>query len=89
MTQLDLTFPGPNLNDADHSRLSKQMAAVFALMSDGNWRTLRQIAEATTAPEASASAQLRHLRKRKWGGHTVERRHEGGGLYLYRLIVTT
>src|SRR5690348_12949689 len=80
-------FNGPDLTAADHQRLAGQMARVFDLMADGNWRTLREIAEATGDPESSISAQLRHLRKSRFGGHTVERKHEGGGLYRYQLIV--
>ena len=87
MTQNLLNFPGPSLTTSDHARLTNQQALIVAYMRSGEWRTLREIAEFTGAPEASASAQLRHLRKPRFGGHTVERRHEGGGLYVYRLIV--
>ena len=30
---------------------------------------------------------MRHLRKPRFGGHTIEREHLGGGLYRYKLIV--
>jgi hypothetical protein len=97
MTQLGLfdrppappRFNGPDLTAADHERLAGQMLRVFNLMADGHWRTLREIAEATGDPESSISAQLRHLRKPRFGGHTVERKHEGNGLYFYKLIVRT
>ena len=42
-------------------------------------------------PEASASAQLRHLRKPRFGSHTVEKRNRGArefGLWEYRLTLT-
>lgn len=80
-------FNGPDLTAADHTRLAGQMARIFDYMKDGEWRTLGEIAAATCDPESSISAQLRHLRKPRFGGHTVERRHEGNGLYSYRLIV--
>jgi len=56
-------------------------------MKDGTWRTLAEISETTGDPPASVSAQLRHLRKPRFGGYTVDRRHMGGGLYQYRLVL--
>jgi len=38
------------------------------------WMTLREMEGKTQFPPASISAQLRHLRKKKYGGWTVERR---------------
>lgn len=54
-------------------------------MADGRWHTLEEISRATGAPAASVSAQLRHLRKPKFGAATVDKRHEGNGLYRYRV----
>lgn len=73
----------------DDARLTRQIGRVYACMADGGWRTLREIAEATGDPEASVSAQLRHLRKARFGGHTIEKRPRGAraaGLYEYRLV---
>ena len=79
-------FDGPAYNPArDHARLGAQLTRIFALVRDGRWRTLAAIAAATGDPEASVSAQLRHLRKLRFGGHTVERRRVGGG-YEYRVV---
>jgi hypothetical protein len=69
----------------DDKRLTGQIERVYSLMADGKWRTLKEIALATGDPEASVSAQLRHLRKERFGGHTVERQHIKRGLYEYRL----
>lgn len=69
----------------DDPRLTSQHKRLRALMKDGEWRTLSEIAQETGDPEASMSAQLRHLRKDRFGRHQVERRHEGGGLYKYRV----
>jgi len=69
----------------DSDRLQKQLRAVRTLMEDGRWRTLKQISEATGYPEASISARLRDLRKRKFGAYQVERRHLVGGLWTYRV----
>lgn len=81
-----LRFDGPDVNDTDVKRLTHQHERLFELMSDGVWRSLPVIAHRTGDPEASISAQLRHLRKPRFGGHTVDRRRsEGGGLWEYRL----
>lgn len=80
-----------NGSDYDHKRdserLTNQYQRVFFLMQDGQWRTLRHIADSTGDPESSVSAQLRHMRKERFGNHTVEKKHEGEGLYLYRVLV--
>lgn len=73
--------------ERDKQRLTGQILRVFKAMRDGEWRTLEQLRRITGDPEASISAQLRHLRKPRFGGHTVEKRHIGKGLYLYRLEV--
>lgn len=80
-------FNGPEYDDArDLVRLSHQHERIFELMRDGAWRTLAEISDITGDPPASVSAQLRHLRKPRFGAHLVEREHVGRGLYRYRLI---
>ena len=74
--------------ERDHARLSTQIARVKDCMKDGSWRTLKYISEITGDPEASVSAQLRHLRKDRFGGHTVNRQHINHGLYCYQLMIT-
>lgn len=79
-------FNGPEYApERDQERLTAQQERIKALMADGQWRTLRAIAEATQDPEASVSAQLRHLRKARFGSWTVERRHVARGLFEYRV----
>lgn len=68
----------------DDSRLTGQIKRVADAMRDGRWMALHEIAAATGDPEASVSAQLRHLRKPRFGGHTVDRERRGA-LYFYRL----
>ncbi len=84
-------FDGPAYDpEYDHARLTGQILRVWDLMRDGQWRTLQEIADRTGDPHASISAQLRHLRKRRFGEHTVERRARGArsaGLYEYRVLV--
>lgn len=81
-------FDGPEyLAGRDFERLSGQLLRIFNVMQDGHYRTLNAIAAATKDPAASISAQLRHLRKAKFGSHTVNREHLGSGVYQYQLIV--
>lgn len=73
--------------ELDFVRLTGQMEKIYNLMQDGNWRTLRQIATITEAPEASVSAQLRNFRKTRFGAHKVNRIRIENGLYAYQLAV--
>jgi len=74
----------------DDKRLKGQIARVFHCMKDGKWRTLEEISKVTKDPHASISAQLRHLRKDRFGSHIVDKRSRGArerGLWEYRLLV--
>jgi hypothetical protein len=61
----------------------------------GAWLTLRELGRLTRYPPASISAQLRHLRKARYGGFVIEKRRredeelgliEGlGAVWEYRL----
>lgn len=79
--------------ERDGARLKGQLLATYQVMSDGQERTLVELAAAVRkltgkrASEASVSARLRDLRKDKYGGHNVEHRNAGGGLWYYRLEV--
>lgn len=72
----------------DFTRLTGQIRRVHDCMIDGAWRTLREIATVTGDPESSISAQLRNLRKRKFGSFVVDVRARGDrshGLFEYQL----
>jgi hypothetical protein len=71
----------------DNPRLSYQFERIRNLMLDGEWRSLPEIEAATGDPPASISAQLRHLRKARFGGYTVDKRYDGDGLYRYRVTL--
>ena len=63
----------------DDARLSRQMDRVRDFMlGHGGWYTLAEIAEAISEPPSSISAQLRHLRKAKFGGYAVQKRQRTG-----------
>ena len=89
---------GPAYDAAlDEKRIGAQMRAVrdAMLWKDVNasaWWTLGELREATGYPEASLSAQLRHLRKKEFGAFVVEKRRRlyaggriGGGTWEYRI----
>lgn len=88
---MTLRFDGPDYDHAvDGTRLAGQYERIFNLMADGGYRTLDEIGDAASAPGASISAQLRHMRKPRFGSHTIEKRRRGApadGLWEYRLIV--
>ena len=88
MQQTQLKFDGVDYQPTrDNPRLTSQYKRIFHLMKDGEWRTLGEIADDTGDPEASVSAQLRHMRKDRFGGHAVERQYLESGLHTYRLLI--
>lgn len=46
-------------------------------LGKGHWKTLGEIEEVLKYPQASISAQLRHLRKKEFGSYVVEKRRRG------------
>lgn len=84
-----VVFNGPIYEaQLDKARLTGQIADIYNLMNDNAWRTLSEISQATGHGEASVSAQLRHLRKERFGSHTIEKRPRGerkSGLWEYRI----
>jgi len=71
----------------DQNRLRGEMSRVYRVIKDGDWHTLSEISFLTGDPEAGISARLRDLRKKKFGGHVVNRRRRGDpkhGLFEYQ-----
>lgn len=67
--------------------LTGQVAAVFEVMRDGRWHTMRQIAGQLSIPEQSVSARIRDLRKTEFGSHTiVSERLPGRQGFRYRIV---
>lgn len=81
-------FDGPDyIPKIDQSRLENQHERIKQLMLDGVWRTYQEISIELGYPEASISAQLRHLRKDRFGGFTVNRRRRTlSGLSEYQVL---
>ena len=73
--------------ERDNPRLTGQLKRVVNCMLGGEWKSLRKIERATGDGQASVSAQLRHLRKERFGKHKVEKRYSGSGLYEYKLTL--
>ena len=71
--------------ERDDARLTTQPGRTWTVMQDGHWHTLREISSRTGDPEASVSAQLRHLRKPEFGSHLLDREYLDHGLYRYRI----
>jgi|TARA_R110000851_G_scaffold251458_1_gene403942 Fic family protein len=85
----ELRFNGATYDPIlDKKRLTSQVRRIYSLMIDGKWRTLQEIEEITKCPQASISAQLRHLRKARFGSNTVNKKRNaiGSGLYEYQLL---
>lgn len=73
----------------DDKRLTGQIKRIYGLMIDGKYRTLGEIEAVTNDPQASISAQLRHLRKPRFGSHILNKRRRGereNGLFEYQLL---
>jgi len=78
---METTF-GPAYEERiDNKRIMTQMEIIREFMLgisfNQTYLTLKEIADATKIPEASVSAQLRHLRKTRFGAYRVDKRRRG------------
>jgi len=83
------TYGPAYIESLDGARLDKQRTAIYGYMLDSDWHTLAEISASLGYPEASVSAQIRHLRKPQFGGHQVEKRRHpvGDGRWQYQLHI--
>lgn len=84
-TFTSMRFDGTDLKPHDHTRLGPQLLRVKAVLLDYKWHTVVEIAESTGDPETSVSAQIRNLRKPRFGGHVIEKRRDWPGLYEFKM----
>jgi hypothetical protein len=84
------TFGPTYVREHDEHRLQTQLERVRAFMlKHQKYHTLAEIQTKTGDPAASISAQLRHLRKPKFGSFVVHKRRRGAahhGIWEYRVF---
>ena len=72
----------------DQKRLTKQIYIIKDLMLKSGFVTLQDIENVTGFPQASISAQLRNLKKERFGGYILEKRrteNKESGTFEYKL----
>lgn len=86
------TFGPDYVPSLDEVRLRKQTDTIRDLMLSAaackSWLTLKELEMLSHYPQASISAQLRHLRKKAFGSYIIEKRRRGKGkegLWEYQL----
>ena len=84
----DAPFDGDDYVDSrDRQRLKGQMQRVYNCLNDYRWWTVDDICRVTGDRNgASISAQIRNLRKPKFGAYIIEKEHKGNGLYAFRML---
>jgi hypothetical protein len=73
----------------DGARLNRQHERIRDFMlARCDWKTLAELSQALGYPESSVSAQLRHLRKKRFGAHLVLKRRRNGkkGTWEYSVL---
>jgi hypothetical protein len=74
--------------ERDGERLQSQLERVRRYMADGEWHPLPAIVRASfPGSDASVTARLRDLRKKRFWGAKVERRYLSNGIWEYRMAV--
>ena len=62
----------------------------FEVLSDGQWHTLKELADKTGFPEASVSCSIRTLRKPEYGNFVIAKEYDvTNRIYLYRMTNAT
>jgi predicted HTH transcriptional regulator len=79
---------GPAYSEVlDGARIQKQHEVIRDFMLNNGWFTLAELHEELGYPEASISAQLRHLRKPAFGEYQVEKQRRGlKGTWVYSVL---
>ena len=84
-------FHGADYDESrDGTRLRGQLGRVYEAMSDSAWLTMEQVVERIERQTGRREKVTSVDRQRRYldalDGLSVERRHEGNGLYRYRLV---
>jgi len=77
------TFGPAFVEHIDGKRIKRQHEVIRDYMLRTGWKTLGEIERALGYPQASISAQLRHLRKPCFGNHIVQKRRRTDGTWEY------
>jgi hypothetical protein len=78
---------GPAFNEVlDGARLRTQMEVIRDFMLGAGWKTLGEIEAEVGYPQASVSAQLRHLRRDWAGSYEVLKRRRTNGTWEYSVL---
>ena len=81
-----LRFDGADYQpERDNVRLGTQLQRVKDVIKDGQWYTVKSISMITGDPETSVSAQVRNLRKKRFGKYIIDCKRLDNGLYQYRM----
>ena len=81
------TFGPAYVEELDGKRIAKQHEVIRDFMlNNTNWFTLAELHALLQYPEASISAQLRHLRKVRFGSYRVEKRRRTVGTWEYTVL---
>ena len=88
MTQTQLDFDGDHYDPImDRERLTGQMKDVYDCIKNNKWWTVDELHSATGHPHASISAQLRNMRKDRFGGIEVTGRYRSGTrIFEYKIF---
>lgn len=82
---MDNTYGPAYVKSLDGKRIKKQHEVIRDFMLGNGWKTLSEIETVLGYPQASISAQLRHLRKDRFGGFTVDKRRRTVGTWEYHV----
>jgi len=85
--QHEMVFDGSDyVHERDSKRLGTQLEQIRDFMEGRGYLTLQEISDATGHPHASVSAQLRNLRKQRFGSRIIDKKYISNGLYSYKLM---
>lgn len=87
MRKLREVFDGDDYNHGrDSERLGTQLERIKEAVIGKGFFTYEQIALMSGAPLTSIPAQIRNLKKARFGGYKVERRYVCDGVYVYSVL---
>lgn len=83
----NVVFDGDDyVHQRDSKRLKTQLEQIESYIEGKGYLTLQEIADATGFAQTSVSAQLRNLRKERFGSRKIDRKYISNGLYSYKLM---